>query len=437
MHARAAPPLRSSATTALLLLLLAAAAPWRMLPCGRTTRTAVTAATTAVATPAPPGGKPVLRITGSDLFDRIMPSDEFWVIAVGSSLDGTNRTAQRALESAVEDLAALHPSLPFRLAIADADEYVEGTDGDDLLFREQHAKALASGTPALLLYQFGLKGLGSELPLGPSAIKRLVREAKQKAKKKTKSKKKRRKYVRKHMRRELLDMLGTFFPSKVVDVHGIGRLRKSKSWAKRRKKSRPKSGRPNGAPTLSGPVSLATLIDAYGDSPLDEDRVMLLLEAAEVPGAMQHQNAGSASVGPPTWLRRLSLLHEHRGAIFTRSTDATVHRRFLGASGSDELPAVFVLSEKKRKAKAVDLEGDSTTIAGGDGLLTDGAGAFDLERRAVRVKILAEYGGVQNVWWDRIAPRPGAHAYRLAEASAHFVQSVLEGPRGWVPVPRI
>ena len=59
---------------------------------------------------------------------------------------------------------------------------MEGTDGDDLLFREQHAKALASGTPALLLYQFGLKGLGSELPLGPSAIKRLVREANQKAK---------------------------------------------------------------------------------------------------------------------------------------------------------------------------------------------------------------------------------------------------------------
>eukprot|EP00946_MAST-07B_sp_MAST-7B-sp1_P002716 g2716.t1 len=364
----------------------------------------------------------ILHITGRDMFDHVMPSDEFWVIAVGSSLDGSNRTAQLALERAMDDLAEI-PSLPFRLAIADADEYVEGTDGDDLLFREQHAKSLASGTPALLLYQYGLKGLDTTLPLGPSAIKRLVQEAKHKAKKKSKSKKKRRKIVRKHMRRELLDMLGTFFPSKVVEVKGVGRLRKDNSWAKKQKTRKSKSGHPDGAPILTGPVALAMLVDAYSDSKLHEDRVVLLLEPAHAPSEIQQQlmpgDDAEAVRAPPTWLRRLSLLYDHRGMVFARCTDPSVHRRFLGADGQN-LPAVFILS--------TDFEVDEVEDTYGKG--------FDLQQRAVRVKLLAEYGGVQNVWWDRLHPAPHSNL-PLEKASANFVQSVLEGPLGWVTVPRI
>ena len=256
------------ATTLLLLVTIIRHVPWAL--------PTMWASAAPATSPKTDGG--ILHITGRDMFDHVMPSDEFWVFAVGSSLDGSNRTAQLALERAMDDLAEI-PSLPFRLAIADADEYVEGTDGDDLLFREQHAKSLASGTPALLLYQYGLKGLDTTLPLGPSAIKGLVQEAKHKAKKKSKSKKKRRKIVQ-HMRRELLDMLGTFFPSKVVEVKGVGRLRKDNSWAKKQKTRKSKSGHPDGAPILTGPVALAMLVDAYSDSKLHQDRVDFFLNRA-------------------------------------------------------------------------------------------------------------------------------------------------------------
>ena len=151
---------------------------------------------------------------------------------------------------------------------------------------------------------------------------------------------------------------------------------------------------------------------------------------------MQQQQGGSASAGPPTWLRRLSLLYEHRGAIFTRSTDVSVHRRFLGAGAAGELPAVFVLSRTKGAGEAVSGSSSGAT-ASRDGVLADAGLSHDVERRAVQIKILAEYGGVRRVWWDRIAPQSSLPATRLADASANFVRSVLEGPGGWVPVPRI
>ena len=265
------------ATTLLLLVTIIRHVPWAL--------PTMWASAAPATSPKTDGG--ILHITGRDMFDHVMPSDEFWVIAVGSSLDGSNRTAQLALERAMDDLAEI-PSLPFRLAIADADEYVEGTDGDDLLFREQHAKSLPRERQ-LYCFNYSLKGLDTTLPLGPSAIKRLVQEAKHKAKKKSKSKKKRRKIVRKHMRRELLDMLGTFFPSKVVEVKGVGRLRKDNSWAKKQKTRKSKSGHPDGAPILTGPVAPAMLVVTYSDSKLHEDGVTA--EPAHAPSEIQQQPA--------------------------------------------------------------------------------------------------------------------------------------------------